>query len=107
MPSIDEQEVSLSGLKKSRDALGSVNLRADLETEKFSEALREKQFDVLKEAQGKTLDIQYWHDFLKSLRLAGYMSKKMLTSDNNLIFSYQNLRLHFRSVVYLSLRSCS
>ena len=60
----------------------------DLETEKFSEALREKQFGVLKEAQGKTLDIQYWHDFLKSLRLAGYMSKKMLTSDNNLIFSY-------------------
>ena len=60
----------------------------DLETEKFSDKLRDKQFEVLKNAQSKTLNIQYWHDFMKSLRLAGYMSKSMITSDNNLLFCY-------------------
>ena len=55
------------GFKRARyEYVYSILRGKDLETEKFSEALREKQFDVLKEAQGKTLDIQYWHDFLKS-----------------------------------------
>ena len=45
LPSIDEQEVSLSELKKSRDALGSVNLRADLETEKFKVTIKKMEED--------------------------------------------------------------
>ena len=45
LPSIDEQEVSLSELKKSRDALGSVNLRADLETEKFKVTIKKMEDD--------------------------------------------------------------
>jgi len=60
----------------------------DLETEKFSEELRVRQFDVLKKAQERVLNLQNWHDFMKCLRLAGYVSAKMISSQNNLIFSY-------------------
>ena len=60
----------------------------DLETEEFSDERRERQFQVLKEAQSRVLDIQYWHDFLKCLVEAGYKSTKMISSENNLIFSY-------------------
>ena len=60
----------------------------DLETEKFSDELREQQFSLLKDAQERTLNLQYWHDFMNCLRLAGFRSGKMITSNNNLIFSY-------------------
>lgn len=60
----------------------------DLETEKFSDELRDKQFDVLKNSQAKVLNLQYWHDFLKCIRAAGFRSGKMISSENNLIFSY-------------------
>ena len=45
LPSIDEQENSLSELKKNREALGSVNLRADLETEKFKNTIKKMEED--------------------------------------------------------------
>ena len=45
LPSIDEQENSLSELKRSREALGSVNLRADLETEKFKVTIKKMEND--------------------------------------------------------------
>ncbi len=60
----------------------------DLETEKFSDERRIEQFDKLKEAQSRVLNIQKWHDFLGCLRLAGFRSTKMISSENNLLFSY-------------------
>lgn len=60
----------------------------DLKTEKFSEELREKQFDLLKDAQSKVLNLQYWHDFFNCVRQAGFRSSKMISSNNNLLFSY-------------------
>jgi hypothetical protein len=60
----------------------------DLETEKFSAELRDKQFDKLKEAQRKVLNLQYWHDFLNCIRLAGFRSNKMISSKNNLLYTY-------------------
>jgi uncharacterized protein with ParB-like and HNH nuclease domain len=60
----------------------------DLDTEEFSDGRRIRQFEVLKEAQGRVLNIQYWHDFMHCLRQAGFRSMKMISSDNNLIFSY-------------------
>lgn len=60
----------------------------DLETEKFSDERREQQFAILKEAQQKTLNLLYWHDFMKCIRQAGFRSNKMISSDNNLLFSY-------------------
>ena len=45
LPTIEEQEKELSEMKESRDALGSVNLRADLETEKFKVTIKKMEED--------------------------------------------------------------
>ena len=60
----------------------------DLETGQFSDERRVEQFDVLKKAQARTLNIQNWHDFMNCIRLAGFRSGKMISSNNNLLFSY-------------------
>ena len=60
----------------------------DLETEEFSDERREKQFDVLKNAHGRALDLQHWHDYWKAIRQAGYRNGKMITSENNILFTY-------------------
>lgn len=60
----------------------------DLNTEKFSPERRDEQFAHLKTAQAKTLNLTYWHEFLKAIECAGYRSEKMITSQNNLIFAY-------------------
>ena len=60
----------------------------DLETEKFSEERRIQQFEYLKDAQERTINLQYWHDFMSSIRSAGFRSSKMISSQNNILFSY-------------------
>jgi len=60
----------------------------DLETEKFSDERREQQFELLKNAQQRTLNLQYWHDFMNCIRQGGFRSGKMISSQNNLLFSY-------------------
>jgi len=60
----------------------------DLETEQFSDERRVEQFDVLKNAHGRALDLQHWHDFWKAIRQAGYRNGKMITSENNLLYTY-------------------
>ena len=60
----------------------------DLETEKFSDERREQQFALLKDAQQRTLNLQYWHDFMNCIRQAGFRSGKMISSQNNLLFLY-------------------
>ena len=45
IPSIAEQEDKLTNTKKNREALGSVNLRADLETEKFRTSIKKMEED--------------------------------------------------------------
>ncbi len=60
----------------------------DLETEQYSENLRDEQFSKLKDAQSKVLNLTYWHDFLKCLLYAGFRSGKLISSENNLLFSY-------------------
>ena len=45
IPSIAEQEDKLTNTKKNREALGSVNLRADLETEKFTTSIKKMEED--------------------------------------------------------------
>ncbi|MDO9537253.1 MAG: DUF262 domain-containing protein [Thermoplasmata archaeon] len=60
----------------------------DMETEQFSNERRVEQFEKLKTAQALTLNIQYWHDFLSCIRMAGFRSGKMISSQNNLLFSY-------------------
>ncbi len=60
----------------------------DLETEQFSEKRRIEQFGKLKDAQARSLNIQHWHDFLGCIRMAGFRSGKMISSQSNLLFSY-------------------
>ena len=60
----------------------------DLETEKFSVERREQQFEELKKAQERVLNLQYWHDFMRCIQMAGFRSDKMISSQNNLIFAY-------------------
>jgi hypothetical protein len=60
----------------------------DLETEQFSDERRVEQFDVLKKAQERVINLQYWHDFMNCIRLAGFRSGNVISSQNNLLFSY-------------------
>ncbi len=60
----------------------------DLDTEKFSDERRIEQFEILKSAQNRVINLQYWHDFMNCIRMAGFRSKNMISSNNNLLFSY-------------------
>jgi len=60
----------------------------DLETGVVSEERRTQQFGRLAEAQEKALDLTNWHEFVKCLQAAGFRSRKMISSDNALLFSY-------------------
>ncbi len=60
----------------------------DLETGEVSAELRDRQFEALRDAQSVVLDLTNWHEFLKAVRRAGYRSRTMITSTNNLLFSY-------------------
>jgi hypothetical protein len=60
----------------------------DLATEKFSPERRDAQFEVLKQAQAKVLNLQNWHDFLKVLIQTGYRSDTMISSGTNLLYTY-------------------
>lgn len=60
----------------------------DLETGLVSSERREAQFQVLSQAQEKVLDLTNWHEFLKCLQVAGFRSRRMITSDNALLYSY-------------------
>ena len=44
-PSIEKQEITLDKVKKQRDALGSVNLRADEETKKYQDEIKKMEDD--------------------------------------------------------------
>ena len=45
MPSVEDQEEKLGKMKKDRESLGSVNLRADVETEKFKTTIKKMEDD--------------------------------------------------------------
>ena len=77
------------GFKRARlNYVYSILRGKDLETEMFSVERRNAQFEILKNAQTRVLNLQYWHDFLKSISAAGYRSGKLISSQNNLLFSY-------------------
>jgi hypothetical protein len=60
----------------------------DLTTEEFSPERRDAQFEILKQAQARVLNLQHWHDFLKALVQAGYRSDTMISSETNLLYCY-------------------
>jgi hypothetical protein len=60
----------------------------DLETGEFSDQRRDEQFEILKAAQARVLNLTSWHEFFRAIRLAGYLGGRMITSNNNLLFTY-------------------
>ena len=77
------------GFKRARlQYVYSILRGKDLETGEFSDERREQQFSILKDAQAKVLNLSAWHDFFSALRTAGFLGGRMITSNNNLLFSY-------------------
>ena len=60
----------------------------DLETGQFSPERRDAQFEILKKAQARVLNLQYWHDFFKAIMKAGYRSGRLISSRNNVLSAY-------------------
>lgn len=60
----------------------------DLETAKFSIERRDTQFEILKKSQQQVLDILNWHEFLKALKLAGYVKTDYISSKLSVIYAY-------------------
>ena len=60
----------------------------DLETGLVSAERRTAQFNELRRAQDDVLDLTNWHEFLKCLTHAGFRSRRMVTSENALIYTY-------------------
>ena len=60
----------------------------DLETGIVSADRRTQQFATLAEAQDFVLDLQNWHEYLKCLHAAGFRSRRMITSENAVLFTY-------------------
>lgn len=60
----------------------------DLDTGDFSIERREKQFQNLQIAQSKVLNIVNWHEFIKSIKQAGFARHDYISSDNNLLYAY-------------------
>lgn len=60
----------------------------DLETGEFSEERRDQQFVLLQQAQERTLNLAYWHDFLKAVRQSGHCGRQTISSQAAIIFAY-------------------
>jgi hypothetical protein len=60
----------------------------DLETGNFSIERRDNQFELLKLAQAKSLNIQNWHEFIKAVKQAGFARHDYISSKNNLLYAY-------------------
>ncbi|MCC5858630.1 MAG: DUF262 domain-containing protein [Ectothiorhodospiraceae bacterium] len=77
------------GFRRARlKAVYSVLRGKDVETDVPKPEYREAQFEVLKRAQSRVLNLQYWHDFLKAVMLAGFRSGRLISSQTNLLFAY-------------------
>ena len=60
----------------------------DLDTGNFSTDRRDNQFEFLKGAQAKSLNIQNWHEFIKAVKQAGFARQDYISSKNNLLYAY-------------------
>ena len=60
----------------------------DLDTGEFSADRRDLQFEILRQAQAKVLDLTSWHQFLSALVGTGFRSGEMISSKNALLYAY-------------------
>ncbi|WP_169149597.1 DUF262 domain-containing protein [Azoarcus sp. TTM-91] len=61
----------------------------DLRTGEFCPLRRAEQFERLKVAQSKVLNLTHWADFLNVVKAAGYRHLRYVSSEGALIFAYQ------------------
>ena len=54
----------------------------------IDEALRDSRFDVLKSKLPDVISVHNWHEFLKSILNAGYLSGDLILSQNAIFYSY-------------------
>lgn len=77
------------GLKRARlENVYAVLRGRDAVTGKDDPAKRDEQFGLLAKAQDHALNLSNWHHFLSALKLAGYRSDKMISSQTAIIYSY-------------------
>lgn len=77
------------GLKRARlENVYAVLRGRDAVTGKDDPARRQEQFALLATAQEQALKLANWHHFLSALKLAGYRSEKMISSQTAIIYSY-------------------
>ena len=60
----------------------------DPESGVVSDETREEQFAKLIDAQDKVLNLSNWHEYMVSVKRAGFRSGDMLTSANNFLYCY-------------------
>lgn len=72
---------------KMKDAYAILKGR-DPDTNKYSEILREKQFDIFKETLREVIDTKNWHSFIKIIQSLGYKSSSLIVSGNAVVNSY-------------------
>lgn len=54
----------------------------------IDEVLREERLNIMKEKLPNVLNVHIWHEFLKSIMCAGYLSKEMILSGNTVFYAY-------------------
>lgn len=60
----------------------------DPETKVVSDETRETNFKLLLDAQEKVLNLTSWHEYMVSVKRAGFRSRGMLTSANKFLYCY-------------------
>ncbi len=82
---------SIVGLAFRRGRLGYAYLilkGRDLENKIINEELRKENFEKFKEAQRKVLDLTNWHDFVKIIHSAGFISEELISSKVTFFITY-------------------
>ena len=54
----------------------------------FDDDLREERFAVMKERLPEVINVHIWHEFIKSIMNAGYLSKELILSSNTIFYAY-------------------
>jgi len=59
-----------------------------LEDEAIADNRRDQQLRLLRKAQSRALNLANWHEYLKCLRTAGFLSKRMIASKISILYAY-------------------
>lgn len=54
----------------------------------INEELRNQRFDILKEKMPDVINVHNWHEFLKAIMNAGYLSGDLILSGNTIFYAY-------------------